>query len=211
MKKLKEPGNPESMMEWGFKINELIQWAENIDITLAKMGEPKEEDLEVQLPESTRFYQTTFPTKPKNDKCENCLISLTCPVHGVKSEPKEDKCLHCEERWSKVGALDIDCIDGHNHCFTKPTPSDVWEEFDKLWHSDTDEGGWCIEGTPSREYKPIKDFIRTNFVAKDEIREHIANRRTILSEMVKKWDYDIDKHRLNELEQVESLLNEEEI
>ena len=39
-------------------------------------------------------------------------------------------------------------------------PVERWQDtFDEKWHSDKDEGGWCIKGTPSREYKPIKEFV----------------------------------------------------
>jgi hypothetical protein len=51
--------------------------------------------------------------------------------------------------------------------------TDKWAEFERLWLTDEDEGGFCIVGTPSRAYKPLVKYLKANFISKDELREKI--------------------------------------
>ena len=56
-----------------------------------------------------------------------------------------------------------------------------------------------------RYYKNIESLF------KGAIEEHIEERKEVLKALIEKFDYDVDKHRLNEVEQLEEFLFEHKV
>lgn len=57
----------------------------------------------------------------------------------------------------------------------------------------------------------IKDYIQANFLPKAKINRYFKDRVELLERTISKFNYDVDKNRLNELEQLVDSLGLEEL